>query len=316
MKIDDMNLLDLCDLKKEVKCGYCITEDMKMLRNIQLNMLQKLLEVCQKYNIHVYASGGTLLGAIRHNGYIPWDDDIDVEMFRKDYDKLVSVASQEFQSPFFFQCAYTDNGYYRGHAQIRFNGTAQIIPGEIYRDFHQGIFIDIFVLDDVPLDGGTRNKLFERTQLMLNYLWTRRYLGKDSFNILRFLKYVIKLGKDSFRSDSQLFELFEAEFRNYHSETVALISFSPYVERWYREREWYTSIIYMKFEKMTIPVPVNYHEILLKQFGDYMTPVQAPSVHGDTIISINESYSQIIKSLRKPLLMRLLMKFYSSLKIK
>lgn len=58
-----MNLLDLCDLKKEVKCGYCITEDMKMLRNIQLNMLQKLLEVCQKYNIHVYASGGTLLGA-------------------------------------------------------------------------------------------------------------------------------------------------------------------------------------------------------------------------------------------------------------
>ena len=303
-------------LREEIRQGYLVTSKMKRVWQIEIELAEYIISLCQRYGLQIWAEGGTLLGAIRHRGFIPWDDDIDLAMKRDDYEKLLDIASKEVKSPYFFQCVATDLDYIRGHAQLRKLNTSAVLPNNIKARFNQGIFIDIFVLDDVPLDGGTRNKLFERTQLMLNYLWTRRYLGKDSFNILRFLKYVIKLGKDSFRSDSQLFELFEAEFRNYHSETVALISFSPYVERWYREREWYTSIIYMKFEKMTIPVPVNYHEILLKQFGDYMTPVQAPSVHGDTIISINESYSQIIKSLRKPLLMRLLMKFYSSLKIK
>lgn len=309
-------MLDLCSFDEEIKCGFFVSGDMKKLRNIQLNMLHKLLEICKKHNIAVYASGGTLLGAIRHNGYIPWDDDIDVEMFRSDYDKLVSVASQEFQSPFFFQCAYTDNGYYRGHAQIRFNGTSQIIPGEIYRDFHQGVFIDIFVLDDVPSDEELKNNLFQRTQLMLNYLWTRRYLGKDSFNIFRWINLALKLKTDCLKGDVELFEMFESEFRSNHSDTVALISFAPYEERWYRERAWYSSSVYVKFEGVNIPVPADYDKILSKQFGNYMTPVKAPSVHGETITSLVESYEQILQTLRKPFIVRLLKKFYNTLMIK
>lgn len=309
-------MLDLCSFDEEIKCGFFVSGDMKKLRNIQLNMLHKLLEICKKRNIAVYASGGTLLGAIRHNGYIPWDDDIDVEMFRSDYDKLVSVASQEFQSPFFFQCAYTDNGYYRGHAQIRFNGTSQIIPGEIYRDFHQGVFIDIFVLDDVPSDEKLKNNLFQRTQLMLNYLWTRRYLGKDSFNIFRWINLALKLKTDCLKGDVELFEMFESEFRSNHSDTVALISFDPYEDRWYRERAWYSSSVYVKFEGVNIPVPADYDKILSKQFGNYMTPVKAPSVHGETITSLVESYEQILQTLRKPFIVRLLKKFYNTLMLK
>lgn len=72
-------------------------------RKIQLLLLQELLKVCNEHNLKIFAAYGTLLGAIRHKGFIPWDDDIDMDMLRPDYDKLVSIAPKAFQPPFFFK---------------------------------------------------------------------------------------------------------------------------------------------------------------------------------------------------------------------
>jgi lipopolysaccharide cholinephosphotransferase len=72
-------------------------------RKIQLLLLQELLKVCNEHNLKIFAAYGTLLGAIRHKGFIPWDDDIDMDMLRPDYDKLVSIAPKAFQPPLFFQ---------------------------------------------------------------------------------------------------------------------------------------------------------------------------------------------------------------------
>ena len=129
---------------------FLITPEKRKIWEIELKLVEKVFEVCRKYNLSIVSSSGTTIGAVRENGFIPWDDDIDLEMLRPDYDKLVSIASKEFQSPFFFQCAYTDKNYVRGHAQVRMNGTAAILRQDIFCDFHQGIFIDIFVFDAVP----------------------------------------------------------------------------------------------------------------------------------------------------------------------
>lgn len=95
--------------------GYVVTPVMKRVRDVQMRLMRKLLDVCAAHGLRVWIDGGSLLGAVREKGYIPWDDDIDMIMMRRDYDRLVELAG-EFEQPFFLQCAHTDKGYARGHA--------------------------------------------------------------------------------------------------------------------------------------------------------------------------------------------------------
>ena len=90
-------------LKEEVREDYTVSENMKKLWLVELDILNKLIQVCNKYGITYFADAGTLLGAVRHKGFIPWDDDIDIILPRKDYDKLLSVAKEEFQYPYYVE---------------------------------------------------------------------------------------------------------------------------------------------------------------------------------------------------------------------
>ena len=157
------------NIQEEIRDGYLVSAKMKRIWAVELKLLQKLLSVCEKYNLKIWADGGTLLGTVRHKGYIPWDDDIDMVMLRDDYDKLLQIASKEFTHPYFFQCAYTEKIYPRGHSQLRMDGTAAVLNGvdDVFSKTHQGIFIDIFPYDVVPDDCSKRTKLIdERNRLM------------------------------------------------------------------------------------------------------------------------------------------------------
>ena len=289
------------NFQEEVRCGYTICKEMKEVWHIQLLMLEKFLSVCKKYNLTAYAAGGTMLGAIRHKGYIPWDDDIDMDMLREDYDKFLEIAPQEFDEPFFFQSAYTDKGYYRGHAQIRYNHTAAILPREMKRAYHQGIFIDIFVIDGVPADDNAKSTLIQHTRNIIFGL-RHRYYPPTKLDPFRYFKIKQKIkkfcGKDS---DHTLYRKFEDCLRQYPAdacEYVAPLSYAPVNTRFYRKRKWYAETIEMPFEHINIPVSARYHDILTKQYGDYMKPAQAPSEHGDILFSTKVNYQVILKKLR------------------
>ena len=146
------------NLNEEVRSGYTVSAEMKKVWKVQMDLLKKLLEVCDKHHLKIWAEGGTLLGTVREQGYIPWDDDIDMAMLRDDYDKLVRIAPEEFDHPFFFQCGDTEKFYPRGHAQLRMDGTTAILPYIQFVNSHQGIFIDIFPIDAVPDDPAARAK--------------------------------------------------------------------------------------------------------------------------------------------------------------
>ena len=126
----------------------------KLLRQLQMTELEMLIEVdriCRKYDIRYSLDGGTLLGAIRHNGFIPWDDDADVVMLRSEYDKFYKACLKELDTEKFFLQEYrTDSQYRWGYSKMRRNGTVFLREGQEHVKCNQSVFIDIFIYDNVP----------------------------------------------------------------------------------------------------------------------------------------------------------------------
>ena len=269
-------------------------------REIQILLLQKILDVCKKNSLKIWIDSGTLLGAVRHKGFIPWDDDIDVAMFREDYDKLISIAQKEFTTPYFFQCFFTDNGYYRGHAQLRYDDTSMILKYDLKygRKFHQGIFLDIFVLDSIPTTNKELDRLVNITHRINTYLWRRKYFFfKPDF--IRLIKDCIILKTKIFWSDKKLYTYFEDLFRQTkaeNSDKVSFLSLFHPSHRSLRNKSWYNETDYLYFEGIKVPVPAEYDKLLTFLYGDYMTPRQDTTMHGDTIIDPFKGYKYYLKS--------------------
>ena len=95
-------------LEEELRSGYLVSSKMKKIWAVQLDLLEQIKHVCSRYHLTYYADSGTLLGAVRHKGYIPWDDDIDIVMKRSDYNKLIEIAPIEFKKPYFLQSAHSE----------------------------------------------------------------------------------------------------------------------------------------------------------------------------------------------------------------
>ena len=105
-------------LEEENRDGFLVDKKRKQVWAVELDLFAKFISVCNKYQLKYYADAGTLLGAVRHNGFIPWDDDMDFVMFRDDYDKLCDIGEKEFEYPYFFNNEYSGFGTIRVHFQI------------------------------------------------------------------------------------------------------------------------------------------------------------------------------------------------------
>ena len=141
---------------------------LRQLQLCELEILDEFVRICEKYDLQYYLVGGTLLGAVRHQGFIPWDDDIDVAMPREDYDKFAVIAEKELSPKYFYQCPATDPYYFLTYAKIRKNGTEVYEERFKYSKFHKGVFIDIFPLDFCPKPGLVCHLLFNVLAVM-NY---------------------------------------------------------------------------------------------------------------------------------------------------
>ena len=285
---------------EEIRNGYIVTSQIKKLWAVQLELVKKVLEVCKKHNLNIWADSGTLIGTIREHGFIPWDDDIDLGMLRPDYDKLLKIADEEFKSPYIFQSAYHEIDYPRGHAQVRKENTTAILASDIDSPFHLGIFIDIFVYDAIPNDCGEFNKLRQQANSQLNQLRLDCKCDKGRNNINR--EKDIKSSRH--QTFCQAFSDYENLFRAYpiqRSSRLGTIAFIFDDNCHYDIRpEHYSDTLLLPFEDIMMPVPVGYDAILRTVFGDYMKPVQAPATHGGfVIIDTEHNYTEYITPLRK-----------------
>ena len=128
-------------------------------------------EVCKKNNLTYYVMYGTLIGAVRHKGFIPWDDDVDVCMPRKDYNRLMELGNTIFDEPYFLQNPLTDKGYQKTFMRLRNSNTTEIPIKDVAFDRNHGVFLDIFPFDVVPDNKKERDRFMKRLKFEANLLY-------------------------------------------------------------------------------------------------------------------------------------------------
>ena len=300
-----MKQLEIADsfYQEEERCGYVVSAHMKKVWAVELDLLYQLQQVCEKYGIQYYGSGGTILGAERHKGMIPWDDDIDIMMLRDQYDLLCSHAD-EFEEPYFFQTFDTDEGYFRGHAQLRNSNTTGVLVDEAKKNvpFNQGIFIDIFPLDNIVRNRELWEKQMKRIdrfreQAKKLYRTTDGYHPEEASKFRKAAHLVTPL-VSRFYSYKDAYRKFDEECRRYNdlpTRYVGKISFQPFGMKMYDLRSEFDGTVYLDFEMLKIPVPSGYKVHLRRQYGDYHKFVIGTADHGGLILDADIPYREWIR---------------------
>jgi len=276
----------------------CILREVQL---IQLNMLLKVDEICKQNDIRYYLLDGSALGAVRHRGFIPWDDDIDIGMFRKDYNQFLDIAGKSLDNRYFLQTNRTDPYYYGPYAKLRANNTTYIEKGSksLGAKMHQGIFIDIFPLDNVP-----DNELLLKMQLLLiRFLFSVAFARADSYPENRYKRFLKKLYSTPFlrlmkkSTFDEIIDKIASFFSNKETDRIASL-FSGYREKEVFPRYYFGEAKYLEFEGYRLPVPEYYDEYLRQIYGDYMElpPVEKRGSHDIEYVDIDTSYEEYFMS--------------------
>ena len=274
--------------------------------------LQILLEVadyCEQHEIRYFLAYGTLIGAIRHKGFIPWDDDIDIQIPRPDYEKFASTFNSSKHQLNLRAALPTDDDSKYTYIKVFDRDTIKIENGIAYEnDAYLGVDIDIFPLDGLFEDEKEYKLAFEKKKkLYTRYAKITRtlYWSDLKFNLIGIMKFVKRLwmviqGRcckyifRKWRKDYLLAKMRELETRISFDDAVMVGSnctIDDVYGDWHK-KEYYDSSIYMEFEKKLLRVPIGYNEILTKQYGDYMTP---PSLTQQVTHHSNKVYVHIKK---------------------
>lgn len=300
-------LLDESFFLPENRDGYVVSSEMKRVWAVELDLLNEFSQVCGKHGLKWFVHAGTLLGAVRHHGFIPWDDDIDVLLPREDYKHLCELGPSCFSHPYFFQNEDTDRFFARNFSRLRRSDTTAIFSyeKEYCYPFNQGIFIDIFPMDHIPADPGERSHFYESLTVLNSRSWLWRtmihfYRPQSEKNLARRTSYYLKHLYYKY--------FFRGGYRRYMEEHYALITkYNDLDTGWVGESviaplgrqlwktEWVQDTIMTPFEMLQVPIPSHYDECLTATFGeDWRIPRHIPNYHGSIMFDTDKPYIEYL----------------------
>lgn len=282
--------------KDEYFEGFFVDSRMKRYWAASIEVLEEIDKVCKKNNITWYADWGTLLGTVRHGGFIPWDDDIDIAMKRADYERFLKVAQKELPEHYIVRDSNSKKYWVNNAASVSNWDEDTYVELEKERlikyhgcPFH--VSIDVF-----PLDYMYRNKQQEkvRDDLLMDIWYVIAAIDKkiDSVQIKQSIKNIENFAQVKLPDLLEDNQDVKRELR-YLSDTVMQICTEEEADeltelRWlliggysgvHFLKKWYEETTYMSFNGFQMPVPKDYHKVLEGMYGDYMTPVRGAASH-------------------------------------
>lgn len=241
------------------------------LRKLQILELKILLEfkrICERHNLQYFLIGGTLLGAVRHRGFVPWDDDIDVGMMRSEYIKFLNVCKDELSQEYTLQTFETDRTYAHPFAKIRLVGTEYPEPKYKAVSDQRGIWMDIFPFDSTPSNRLLRDIHRFRLMTIIHMCEIKYNYTVEPSTLLRRVLY---LGLRWFSrpfSRTWLENRREYLFQKYNRENPGSYIYSTLC---CFPSEAFEQFVELEFEGIKFPVPAGYTDCLTCAFGDYMS---------------------------------------------
>lgn len=272
--------------------------NLKELQQKSLELLLEFNEFCKKHNKKIFVIGGGLIGAVRHKGFIPWDDDLDVFMLRDDYNWLCENFNKLVDNEkFYFEKTEKDH-YTRLQIGAVVDETTTFVKvrQSDLSDVHHGVRIDV-----IPLDYCPKSRFKRKTQILWALLYSMFIVGEPHTSKGKLLTAVSKIMLALFKTPESRYRVWRlaerrmSRFKAQDCECLTeLCSWYQYMVNEY-PKSIFEKVVYLPFENAEIPAPVGYDAYLKQAFGDYMTlppkDERAPKHEAD-IIDLNNSYKE------------------------
>lgn len=241
----------------------------------QLELITMADKLCAELNLTYYIIGGTLLGAVRHGGFIPWDPDIDIAMPREDYEKLREHFACNENDRYFYQHYSTEKNHFQAHALIRIKNSHVIFSskGSRFKPVCDGIYLDIFPLDNAPLDKKLQEKQMKEIKRISKLIYLKSakiYKTNNAFAI--FAKYAVSmlLSPLTFNYLNRKRDKIMCKYNG--KDSKYLVSMASHYSYWKQlmPSEIYGEPTKIQFEGLSLSAPAMTNDYLTRIFGDYM----------------------------------------------
>lgn len=264
------------------------------LKQVETDMLREFIAACDKLKLRYYLLGGTLLGAVRHKGFIPWDDDIDVGMPRADYEIFLEKGQALLPKHLFVQCLKSEPEYPLCFAKIRDSRTTFVETAINNLNINHGVYIDIFPLDYYPEEKRAQKRLNKKHEAYKRRISVMFNSGKKSLKIrLMSLLWCVR-----YPSVRKVIAMRDALYHSVPESKVLANYCGAWGAKEIMPAAWYGEGTPVVFEGMEVVAPVQYHNWLTQVYGDYM---QLPPVekrvghHYADVIDLRKSYTEYVR---------------------
>lgn len=269
---------------------------MTQLQQTELELLKLFVDICKKYGLRYFLVCGSALGAVKYQGFIPWDDDVDVGLPRNDYEKFLTVAPKELPDWCFLQNYRTDPSFPHVYSKLRNSNTTFLEEGSAQLPINHGIYLDVFPLDGYPKDKQEQELLDRKKRALARKQycalkgqgdWKVR-LRNPVFRLLGYHKRTAQTVAQLERLISQ-YPLETSDVWCNHGNWQGKLEYAP---RWH-----YGNGTKANFEGLEVIVPEQYDAYLTQKYGDWRAELpkeQQRSHHGCLVCDVNRSYVEYL----------------------